>query len=60
MLYLLLTEAAEGLWALTKITWNSGVGVYYWYYDETPKKQEDIEVLKTRIDELEKRLEDKK
>jgi hypothetical protein len=70
MLYLLLTEAAEGMWAVARITWNGGVGVYNWYYDETPdnkvtpeEEREKIEIadLKKRIDQLEiLLLEDKK
>ena len=59
MLYLLLTEAVEGLWALTTITWNGGVGIYNWYYC-TPPTKTDIEILKNRIIKLEKQLEDKK
>ena len=65
MLYLLLTEAAEGMWAVVSITWNSGVGVYNWYYEtpeqkNTPEKNE-MEDLKKRLSELENRLlEDKK
>ena len=66
MLYFLLTEAAEGMLAMVRITWNSGVGVYNWYYDETPevdheREKNEMEDLKKRLSELESRLlEDKK
>jgi len=64
MLYLLLTEAAEGIWAVARITWNGGVGVYNWYYDESSEEEREkkvIDDLKKRIDQLEVLLlEDKK
>jgi len=64
MLYLLLTEAAEGIWAVARITWNGGVGVYNWYYDEPSEEErekKEIDDLKKRIDQLEVLLlEDKK
>ena len=64
MLGMLLTESVEGIWALMRITWNGGTGIYNWYYDDSAEEKEreknEIIELKKRIDELEKCVENGK
>ena len=56
MLYILLTEAIEGIWAIAHLTWKGGNGIYNWYY-QIPS--DNIEDLKKRLNLLEKKLENK-
>ena len=56
MLYILLTEAVEGIWAIAHLTWKGGNGIYNWYY-QIPS--DNIEDLKKRLNLLEKKLENK-
>jgi len=62
----ILYEGVDLIVNLGKITYNAGRGTYYWWFNtdypevEREKKTiEDMEILINRIDELEKKLENK-
>lgn len=66
VLGLILYEGVDILVNLGKITYNAGRGTYYWFYGmeypEVQRNQEqikDIKLLMDKIDELQKKIEDK-
>tara|TARA_Y100000590_G_scaffold378559_1_gene445578 strand:- start:414 stop:617 length:204 start_codon:yes stop_codon:yes gene_type:complete len=61
MLGILISESAEILYSLVKLTYDTGKGIYCWYYDEeNPKdernKDKKIHELENRIVSLEKKI----
>ena len=59
MLGILLSEGAEVMYSIVKITYEASRGVYYWYYDEENPDNKKIKNLENRIEELEKKLKNK-
>ena len=60
MLGFIISESAEIMYSLVKITFEAGKGVYYWYYDEEKPENKKIYDLETRILDLEKQIKEKK
>mgnify|MGYP001289683763 FL=1 len=56
MLGILISEGAEVLYSLIKITYETGRGIYYWYYDEEQPENKKIINLENRIADLEEKL----
>ena len=62
MLGIILSETAEVVYTIIKLSWSGGTSIYNWYYGEESEEEEEkkeIILLKNRIDTLEKKLEDK-
>ena len=59
MLVFLFTEAVELLYALGKVSYNSVIWLYRWYFQITPEEHKRLEMkdLKERIELLEMILE---
>ena len=50
MLGILITESAEVLYSLIKLTFDAGRGAYYWYYvEEQPEKKKIHESGTTHV-----------
>ena len=60
MLGILLNEGVEVMYSIVKITYEASRGIYYWYYDEDNPENKKIKNLESRIEELEKQLNDDK
>ena len=56
MLGILISESAEVLYSLVKLTYEAGCGAYYWYYDEEKPENKKIHELENRINEIENQL----
>jgi len=56
MLGILITESAEVLYSLIKLTFDAGRGAYYWYYVEEQPEKKKIHELENRIIDLENQL----
>ena len=56
MLGILISESAEVLYSLVKLTYDAGRGAYYWYYDEEKPENKKINELEDRIIDLENQL----
>ena len=56
MLGILITESAEVLYSLIKLTFDAGRGAYYWYYVEEQPEKKKIHELENRIIYLENQL----
>ena len=56
MLGILLSEGAEVMYSIVKITYEASRGIYYWYYDEEKPENKKMKILENRIEELEKKL----
>ena len=55
MLGIIISESAEIIYSLVKLTFDAGRGVYYWYYDEEKPENKKIRDLEARIVHLEKK-----
>jgi hypothetical protein len=55
MIGFIISEGAELMYSILKLTFNTGYGIYNWYYDEN--SDEKILKLENRIEELEKKIE---
>ena len=56
MLGLLISESAEIVFSVVKLTFETGRGVYYWYYGEEKPENKKIHELEDRIVHLESQL----
>ena len=52
MLGILITESAEVLYSLIKLTFDAGRGAYYWYYVEEQPEKKKIHELENPIEEV--------
>jgi hypothetical protein len=60
MLGILLSESAEILYSIIKLTYDASKGVYYWYYEMEEPEQKKIHELEERIINLEKTIKNDK
>jgi hypothetical protein len=56
MLGILISESIEVLYSVIKLTYDTGRGIYYWYYDEELPENKKIYDLENRIINLENQL----
>lgn len=54
MIGFIISEGTELMYSILKLTFNTGYGIYNWYYNDNPDKK--IKNLENRIEELEEKL----